>query len=54
MITWKCLFKLNREELTGVVNDIINGESYTILGWEDTYPTDTDILKYAAGYGIYV
>lgn len=52
MITWKCLFKLDREELTGIVNDINNGKSYTVFGWEDTYPTDEDILKYAGGHGI--
>jgi hypothetical protein len=52
MITWKCLYKLSREELTEIVNNIKNGESYTVLGWEDTYPTNDDILKYAAGCGV--
>ena len=52
MITWKCLYKLDKEELAGIVNDIKNGESYTVSGWEDTYPTDNDILKYAAGCGV--
>lgn len=52
MITWKCLYKLDREELTGIVNDIRSGESYTVSGWEDTYPTDYDILKYAVRYGV--
>ena len=52
MITWKCLFKLNKEELAEVVNDIKNGESYTVFGWEDVYPTDKDILKYATRCGI--
>lgn len=27
MITWKCLYKLDKEELSGIVNDIKNGES---------------------------
>lgn len=49
MITWKCLYKLDSEELRGIVNDIKNGESYTVLGWENTYPTDDEILKYASG-----
>ena len=35
MITWKCLFKLNKEELSNIVSDIRNGQSYTIIGWED-------------------
>lgn len=48
MITWKCLYKLDKEELSGIVNDIKSGESYTVSGWEDVYPTDNDILKYAA------
>lgn len=48
MITWKCLYKLDGEELRGIVNDIKSGESYTVSGWEDTYSTDDDILKYAA------
>ncbi len=26
MITWKCLYKLDKEELAGIVNDIKNGE----------------------------
>ncbi len=52
MITWKCLYKLDGEELRGIVNDIQNGESYTVSGWEDTYPTDDDILKYAARCGV--
>lgn len=52
MITWKCLYKLDKEELSGIVNDIKNGESYTVSGWEDTYPTDNDILKYAVGCGV--
>ena len=52
MITWKCLYKLDKEELTGIVGDIKNGESYTVLGWEDIYPTDDDILKYATICGV--
>ena len=52
MITWKCLFKLSEDELSGLVNDIKNGESYTIVGWEDTYPTDKDILDYAVRCGV--
>lgn len=52
MITWKCLYKLDKEELSGIVNDIENGESYTVSGWEETYPTDDDILKYAARCGV--
>lgn len=52
MITWKCLFKLNAEELSGIVAGIRNGESYTVNGWEDVYPTDKDILDYAVGCGI--
>lgn len=52
MITWKCLYKLDKEELIGIVNDIMSGESYTVSGWEDIYPTDNDILKYAAGCGV--
>ena len=52
MITWKCLFKLNGEELAGIVSDIRIGESYTVVGWEDIHPTDKDILEYAAGCGI--
>ncbi len=51
MIT-KCLYKLDREELVGIVNDIKNGESYTVLGWEDAYPTDNDISNYSAGCGV--
>lgn len=34
IFTWKCLYKLDREELSGIVNDIKNGESYTVLGWK--------------------
>lgn len=52
MITWKCLFKLDKDELSGLVSDIRNGESYTVADWEDVYPTDNDILEYAAKYGI--
>lgn len=52
MITLKCLYKLDGEELRGIVSDIQNGESYTISGWEDTYLTDDDILKYAARCGV--
>ncbi|MBQ2886478.1 MAG: hypothetical protein IJE43_22390 [Alphaproteobacteria bacterium] len=52
MITWKCLFKLNRQELSEIVNDIKNGNSYTVIGWEDTYPTDADILAHAVKYGV--
>lgn len=52
MITWKCLYKLDSEELAGIVNDIKNGKYYTISGWEDTYSTDDDILKYAARCGV--
>lgn len=51
MITWKCLYKLDKEELREIVNDIKNGENYTVSGWEDIYPTDYDILKYAARCG---
>lgn len=47
MITWKCLRKLDQEELSVIVNDIHSGVSYTVEGWEDTYPTDEDILNYA-------
>lgn len=52
MITWKCLYKLNREELTGIVEDIRNENSYTVIGWEDVYPTDKQILDYAMNFGI--
>lgn len=52
MITWKCLFKLNKEELCGIVDDIRHGNSYTVIGWEDVYPTDKQILDYAMNYGI--
>ena len=52
MITWKCLYKLDREELYGIVNDIKNGNSYTVIGWEDTYPTDNQIIDYAKKFGI--
>ena len=52
MITLKCLYKLDSEELTEIVNDIKNGKSYTVLGWEDTYLTYDDILKYAARCGV--
>lgn len=52
MITWKCLYKLDGEELAGIVDGIKNGESYTVLGWEDIYPTDDGILKYAARCGV--
>lgn len=52
MITWKCLYKLDKEELSGIVNDIKSGESYTVSGWEDIYSTDNDILKYAAVCGV--
>ena len=33
MITWKCLYKLDKEELGGILDDIKNGKSYTISGW---------------------
>lgn len=36
MLTWKCLYKLDKEELAGIVNDIKNGGSYIISSWEDT------------------
>jgi hypothetical protein len=52
MITLKCLYKLDSEELTEIVNDIKNGKSYTVLGWEDTYLTYDDILKYAVRCGV--
>lgn len=32
MITWKCLYKLDREELTAIVNDIHSGGSYIVEG----------------------
>lgn len=32
MITWKCLYKLDQEELTVIVNDIHSGVSYTVEG----------------------
>lgn len=51
MITWKCLFKLSKEELDEIVNNIKNGDSYTVNGWEDTYPTNEDILNYAKNFG---
>ena len=41
MITWKCLYKLDTEELAGILNDINNGESYTV-----------DIIKYATICGL--
>ena len=47
MLTWKCLFKLTQEELQNIINDINNGISYTVKGWEDTYPTDSEIISYA-------
>lgn len=47
MITWKCLRKLDQEELAIILNDIHSGISYTVEDWEDIYPTDEDILKYA-------
>lgn len=46
MITWKCLYKLSKEELEMLQNDINNGISYTVAGWEDVYPTDDEILDY--------
>ena len=46
------MYKLDKEELVGILGDIKNGKSYTISGWEDTYPTDNDILKYAARCGV--
>jgi len=46
MITFKCLYKLTKEEVQGIVFDIKNGKSYTVLGWEDYYATDADIIKY--------
>lgn len=52
MITWKCLYKLDTEELAGILNDINNGESYTVVGWENIYPTDVDIIKYATICGL--
>jgi hypothetical protein len=36
-----------QDELIDIVNDIKNGISYTVEGWEDVYPTDKDILEYA-------
>ena len=46
MITFKCLYKLTKEEVRGIVFDIKNGKSYTVLGWEDYYATDADIIEY--------
>ena len=46
MITFKCLYKLTKEELYGIVLDIKNGKSYTVPGWEDYYATDTDIIEH--------
>lgn len=46
MITWKCLYKLSKEELAILQNDINNGISYNVVGWEDVYPTDNEILDY--------
>lgn len=37
MITFKCLYKLTKEEVRGIVFDIKNGKSYTVSGWEDYY-----------------
>ncbi len=52
MLTWKCLYKLDTEELSEIVRDIKGGESGTVSGWEDTYPTDKDILDYAFRCGV--
>ena len=46
MITFKCLYKLTKEEVAGIVFDIKNGKSYTVLGWENYYATDADIIEY--------
>ena len=46
MITFKCLSKLTKEEVAGIVFDIKNGKSYIVLGWENYYATDADIIKY--------
>lgn len=46
MITFKCLSKLTKEEVEGIVFDIKNGKSYTVLGREDYYATDADIINY--------
>ena len=46
MITFKCLYKLTKEEVQGIVFDIKNGKSYTVSGWEDYYVTDADIIEY--------
>ena len=32
MITFKCLYKLTKEEVHGIVFDIKNGKSYTVSG----------------------
>lgn len=47
LITWKCLKKLNKEELSNLIEDINNGISYTVNGYEDIYPTDEEILEFA-------
>lgn len=52
MIAWKYLYKLDGVELRGIVNDIKNGESCTVSEWQDTCPTNDDILKYAARCGV--
>lgn len=52
MITWRCLFKLDKVELYAIVNEIKSGNSYTVDGWEDVYPTDNDILNYALATGV--
>ena len=48
MITFKCLYKLTKEEVQGIVFDfdIKNGKSYTVSGWEDYYATDADIIEH--------
>lgn len=47
LMTWKCLNKLTEQELKEVQDEIRRGViNYNVIGWEDIYPTNQDILNF--------
>ena len=45
-ITWKCLLKLNKDELKETLNEIQSGMVYDSDGWDDVYADNESIIGY--------
>lgn len=45
VLTWKCLLKLNHNELKDVLLDI-DSYSFENEGWEEVYPSKIEVLEY--------